>query len=91
MDLEEECDPPSFIAGQKKLKIQQVGIAWLMVYVMPLRHHVTVMSLITSLHFPSEVSSFKIEHSFVYFSWNRSWPGSSMNIKVCLVKNWKKT
>ncbi|MCJ8743694.1 hypothetical protein PDJAM_G00097220 [Pangasius djambal] len=24
VDLEEECDPPSFIAGQKKLKIQQL-------------------------------------------------------------------
>lgn len=24
IDLEEECDPPSFTAGQKKLKIQQV-------------------------------------------------------------------
>jgi len=25
IDLEEECDPPSFTAGQKKLKIQQVN------------------------------------------------------------------
>lgn len=25
IDLEEECDPPSFTAGQKKLKIQQVS------------------------------------------------------------------
>lgn len=25
IDLEGECDPPSFTAGQKKLKIQQVN------------------------------------------------------------------
>lgn len=25
VDLEAECDPPSFVAGQKKLKMQQVG------------------------------------------------------------------
>lgn len=25
IDLEEECDPPSFTAGQRKLKIQQVN------------------------------------------------------------------
>ncbi|KAK1795942.1 hypothetical protein P4O66_009056 [Electrophorus voltai] len=25
VDLNEECDPPSFVAGQKKLKMQQVG------------------------------------------------------------------
>lgn len=24
VDLEKECDPPSFVAGQKKLKMQQV-------------------------------------------------------------------
>uniref|UniRef100_A0A8C5D0K1 Transcription factor TFIIB cyclin-like domain-containing protein n=1 Tax=Gadus morhua TaxID=8049 RepID=A0A8C5D0K1_GADMO len=27
VDLEQECDPPSFIAGQHKTKIQQVGLS----------------------------------------------------------------
>lgn len=45
VDLEEECDPPSFIAGQKKLKIQQVGSGYLMVYIMPLHRHVTFTPL----------------------------------------------
>lgn len=48
VDLEEECDPPSFTAGQKKLKILQVGIAWLTVYVILLNHHVTLISLVSS-------------------------------------------
>lgn len=26
VDLEQECDPPSFVAGKKKLKMQQVLI-----------------------------------------------------------------
>uniref|UniRef100_A0A672M6U2 Transcription factor TFIIB cyclin-like domain-containing protein n=1 Tax=Sinocyclocheilus grahami TaxID=75366 RepID=A0A672M6U2_SINGR len=26
VDLEKECDPPSFVAGQKKLKMQQILI-----------------------------------------------------------------
>lgn len=26
VDLEKECDPPSFVAGQKKVKMQQVLI-----------------------------------------------------------------
>lgn len=32
MDLEEECDPPSYTAGQRKLRLKQVGHAcWLLV------------------------------------------------------------
>uniref|UniRef100_A0A9J7ZMK7 Transcription factor TFIIB cyclin-like domain-containing protein n=2 Tax=Cyprinus carpio TaxID=7962 RepID=A0A9J7ZMK7_CYPCA len=27
VDLEKECDPPSFVAGQKKLKMQQVSLS----------------------------------------------------------------
>lgn len=27
IDLEEECDPPSFTAGQRKIKIQQVNLS----------------------------------------------------------------
>lgn len=27
VDLEQECDPPSFTAGQHKTKMQQVGVS----------------------------------------------------------------
>lgn len=45
VDLEQECDPPSFIAGQKRLKIQQVGITQL--YIMPLHSHITFIFLVS--------------------------------------------
>lgn len=59
VDLEEECDPPSFVAGQKKIKIQKVGLAQL--YVMPLQHHVTFMFLV------SMILSFKLKNSNCLF------------------------